>query len=49
MFQVNTRNTRTKSGICSKLTIKTPNDANGSEAYYEPCQTSMLKPVCKNS
>ena len=25
MFKVNTRNTRTRCGICSELTIKTPN------------------------
>ena len=27
MFKVKKKGTRTRSGICSKLTIKTPNDA----------------------
>ena len=29
MFKVNNRHTRTTSEICSKLTIKTPNDTKG--------------------
>ena len=29
MFKVNNRNTRTRCEICSKLTIKTPEDAIG--------------------
>ena len=29
MFKVNNRNTRARGEICSKLTIKTPVDANG--------------------
>ena len=32
MFKVNNRNTRTRREICSKLTIKTPSDQEGSNS-----------------
>ena len=45
MFKVNNRNTKTRCEVCSKLTIKTPDDALPSGAYivyFEPISLLTL-------
>ena len=37
MFKVNNRNTRARCGICSKLTIKTPE-----RRYLTPCSSDFM-------
>ena len=43
MFKVNNRNTRTKCEISSKLTIKTPEDANRANADWEGFSTEKFE------